>query len=61
MNTAQKSTIEISLFELVYGRIPFTALKNHFSWPKELPEPFHVFLAPVGELRDAARQKEMGK
>jgi hypothetical protein len=39
----------------VYGRLPFTALENHFPWPKERPEPFDIFLARVGELREAAR------
>jgi hypothetical protein len=55
INTARQSTVEISPFQLVYGRLPFTALENHFPWPKERPEPFDIFLACVGELREAAR------
>ena len=55
INTARQSTVEISPFQLVYGRLPFTALENHFPWPKERPEPFDIFLARVGELREAAR------
>ena len=56
INTARQSTVEISPFQLVYGRLPFTALENYFPWPKERPEPFDIFLAHVGELREAASQ-----
>ena len=59
INTARRSTVEISPFQLVYGRLPFTALENHFPWPKERPEPFDIFLARVGELREAARLKKI--
>ena len=59
INTARQSTVEISPFQLVYGRLPFTALENHFPWPKERPEPFDIFLARVGELREAARLKKI--
>ena len=36
-------------------RLPFSTLENHFPWQKERPEPFDIFLARVGELREAAR------
>lgn len=55
INTARQSTVKISTFQLVYGRLPFTTLKNHFPGPKERPKPFDIFLARVGELREAAR------
>lgn len=61
INTARQSTVKISPFQLVYGRLPFTTLKNHFPWPKERPEPFDIFLASVGELREAARLKIIRK
>ncbi|KAI9557180.1 hypothetical protein GHT06_016988 [Daphnia sinensis] len=55
INTARKSNVEISPFQLVYGRLPFTALENLFPWPKERPKPFDIFLVRVGKLREAAR------
>ncbi|KZS08011.1 Uncharacterized protein APZ42_028400 [Daphnia magna] len=54
INTARQSTVEILPFQLVYGRLPFTALENHFPWPKGRPKPFDIFLVRVGELRQAA-------
>ncbi|XP_045025111.1 uncharacterized protein LOC123469829 [Daphnia magna] len=61
INTARQSTTEISPFQLVYGRLPFTALENEFPWPKERPESFNVFLSRVEELRDAARMNIVKK
>ena len=55
INTARQSTTEISPFQLVYGRLPFTTLENEFPWPKERPEPVNVFLSRVEEMRNAAR------
>ena len=55
INTARQSTTEISPFQLVYGRLPFTTLENEFPWPKERPEPVNVFLSRVKEMRNAAR------
>ncbi|EFX73068.1 hypothetical protein DAPPUDRAFT_253577 [Daphnia pulex] len=49
------------LDKLVYGRLPFTTLKNHFPCPKERPKPFDIFLARVGELREAARHNIIRK
>jgi hypothetical protein len=61
INTARQSTTEISPFQLVYGRLPFTALENEFPWPEERPESFDVFLSRVKELREAARLKIVKK
>ncbi|XP_045023994.1 LOW QUALITY PROTEIN: uncharacterized protein LOC116925085 [Daphnia magna] len=61
INTARQSTTEISPFQLVYGRLPFTALENEFPWPKERPESFNVFLSRVEKLRDAARMNIVKK
>ena len=55
INTARQSTTEISPFQLVYGRLPFTTLENEFPWPKERPEPVNAFLSRVEEMRNAAR------
>ncbi len=55
INTARQSTTEISPLQLVFGRLPSTALDNEFPSPKERPESFDVFLSRVKELREAAR------
>lgn len=55
INSARQSTTEISPFQLVYGRLPYTCLENQFPWPEDCPESFEVFTTRVNEMREAAR------
>lgn len=55
VSTVRKSNVNISPFQLMHGRLPFTSSKNQFQWPKECPKAFNVFFARFSELREAAR------
>ena len=61
INTAQQCTTERTPFELVYGRLPNTALENEFCWPSEAPEPFPTFIERLREMREEVRIRIIGK
>ena len=55
INTARQSTTEVTPFQMVYGRLPHTALENEFPWPESAPETYERFVERVQALRKSAR------
>lgn len=51
INTAKQSTTEKMPFELVFGRVPRTPLKNSLSRPTDRPQSFYEFWLRVEEMR----------
>ncbi|KFD60016.1 hypothetical protein M514_27800, partial [Trichuris suis] len=56
LNTAERSSMKISPFELVYGRLPILPKESCFPWPDDGNLPYEVFRERLEERRKEARR-----